>query len=281
MPPQQTLPGTMPRWDAHLLINLTHKLNRTIIAKRMHHGPLQIQKAFYPEGPVCHLYLLHPPGGIVGGDTLDINITLNTHAQGLLTTPAATKFYRSNGAQSQQIVRLNVQANAALEWLPLETILFNATQANATTQIHLHSDASYIGWDIVCFGLPAAKESFSQGYFRQNYQIWRDNKPLVMERGNFTGGDAIFQAHWGLANFPVMATLTATPATQAILHTVRERVKNPANALFSSTLINDVLVCRYLGQQAELAKTHFIKVWSVIRPSINNRPICIPRIWHT
>ncbi|MGB5651682.1 MAG: urease accessory protein UreD, partial [Sedimenticolaceae bacterium] len=78
----------------------------TVLAERQRHGPLAVQRPFYPEGGVCHVYLLHPPGGVVGGDVLGIDVKLAQGAQALITTPGATKFYRSAGALARQTQRI-------------------------------------------------------------------------------------------------------------------------------------------------------------------------------
>ena len=94
---------------------------RTILSRRSHRGPLMVQRPFTPEGPeLPHVYLLHPPGGIVAGDTLAIDARLGEGCHALLTTPAAAKVYRSRPAadRSRQVQRLSAGPGSSLEWLP-------------------------------------------------------------------------------------------------------------------------------------------------------------------
>ncbi len=268
-------------WKAHLNLVFENRVQRTVISHYKHQGPLQIQKPFYPEGLVCHVYLLHPPGGIVGGDHLSIDISAQPNAHCLLTTPAAGKFYRSNNREASQQVNITINDHAALEWFPQETILFNACQAKTKTTIQLGNNSKFIGWELTCFGRPAAGERFSKGYYKQQFELWRNNKPLLLERTHLRGDEEAFNAHWGLNGFTVMATLIASPAHKTHLTNVRENLTTLENEVLSVTLIGDVLVCRYLGTQAEIAKQRLIEVWKIIRPSIMQRPTCIPRIWAT
>ena len=106
-------------WLARLQIDYTlHE--GTSRAHHQHVGPLRILQSLYPEGPaVCHNVLVHPPGGLVGGDTLDLEVHVGPQAHGLLTTPGATRFYRSAAEPARQNTYLRLAAGARLEWLPL------------------------------------------------------------------------------------------------------------------------------------------------------------------
>ena len=108
-------------WSAKLHLNFIEKDKKTVLQQRKHQGPLQVQKPFYPEeNGACHVYLLHPPGGVVGGDNLDVKIEVNPNAKVLITTPAACKFYRSGGSTAYQKQSIKVAARGILEWFPLE-----------------------------------------------------------------------------------------------------------------------------------------------------------------
>jgi len=268
-------------WKASIHLELEKRFNRTVISQYQHEGPLLVQKPFYPEGPVCHVYLLHPPGGIVGGDHLNIDISVINDAHCLITTPAAGKFYRSNGKKSSQQVNIGVDSHCAMEWFPQETILFDACLASTKTKIRLGRQAKFIGWELTCFGRPASGETFSRGHYKQQFELWRNNKPLLLERTYIQGDADILTAHWGLNGFTVMATLVATPVNKEYVTKVRQDLETAENELLSITLIDDVLVCRYLGAHAEIAKQRLTEVWKIIRPAIMQRPACIPRIWAT
>jgi PAS domain S-box-containing protein len=145
---------------------------RTVLAARRHAGPMLVQKALYPEGEtVCHNIVLHPPGGIVGGDRLDITLDLQPLAHAVITTPGATRFYRSAGAAGIQHVQGTLGHGARLEWLPLESIAHSGCIAHNHAQFLLANDAEMIGWDVLALGLPAAGEAFSTGRFEQHLEL--------------------------------------------------------------------------------------------------------------
>lgn len=276
-----------PGWQARLTLGFQRQGPRTILAQRAHQGPLQVQRPFYPEGEtVCHVALLHPPGGVVGGDELRIAIALDASAQALLTTPAAGKFYRSAGPLARQTQHLTVAPGAALEWLPQENIVYAGARVHALTRIELHGDARFLGWEILCLGRPAAGERFTTGDCRQDLELWRDGEPLYLEHGRYAGGDAVLDARWGLQGQPVTATLLCAPAMPGQVEVVRagwESLATPAaqGELATVTQLDGCLICRYLGPSAARARRFFIVAWGLLRPAILDRPPCPSRFWTT
>ena len=278
---QQQTQAQTKGWEAKLDLGFEQRGSRTVLAQRTHVGPLVVQKPFYPEGPVCHVYIIHPPGGVVGGDKLFINVTSLEQAHVLITTPAANKFYRSGGPLAQLQQRLTVEADAALEWLPQETILFNGSAVQSSTRIDVDSNSAVIGWEITCLGRPASGEKFTHGLFRQQFELWKQQQPLLIERSLLQGGHPVLNSPWGLQAFTVTATLLAYPADKALLELARSAITTNSDSMCSATLVEEVLVCRYLGHHGEQAKAVFTTLWSAIRPALLNRPACVPRIWKT
>jgi len=268
-------------WHAHLKLELSRRANRTIVTRREHQGPLVIQKPFYPEAGTCHLYLLHPPGGLVGGDVVSLQVKLHENSHCLITTPGATKFYRTDGNLALQQQLFSITDHSLLEWLPQETIAFNQTQAQMTTRIDMSDKAKFIGWEITCLGRRASEEAFSAGKFIQKLALYQATKPLLIERALFQGDHILLRAHWGLANHATVGTMIIAPGSRDLLNKIRTQVQANDNELFSVTLMDNLLVCRYLGPQAYTAKRLFIEVWKVARPVIHNTSACIPRIWST
>ncbi|MEK7322133.1 MAG: urease accessory protein UreD [Pseudomonadota bacterium] len=268
-------------WRARLDLGFESRGGRTVLASRRHHGPLRVQRPFYPEGErVCHVYLLHPPGGLVGGDELVIDVAVNAGASALLTTPAAGKFYRSNGVVARQAQRLRVEQAATLEWLPQESILFDGAHAELSTRVELAAGACFIGWEITVLGRPGAGERFAHGALRQRIELWREGQPLYLERARYEEGAAVLGAPWGLAGHAVSGSLLCVCDGVELLEQVREAVA-PAAGLFSATRLDGMMVCRYLGDHADEARRCFETVWTVLRPALLQRPACAPRIWAT
>lgn len=274
--------GTAEGWRASLALGFRHDGARTVLARRSAYGPLQVQRPFYPEGDVCHVYLLHPPGGIVGGDRLEIAAEIEAGAHALLTTPAAGKFYRSAGRSAEQWQRFAVADGAALEWFPQETVVFDGARARNVTRVELAPGARFIGWEIVCLGRTASGERFGNGLFVQGMEVYRQGRPIFLERNHFDGGGAVLDAPWGLSGWPVTGTLVCAGADESDLTAVRDALgEDEADELTGATLLGEVLLARYVGSVAERARERFIRVWEALRPRKFGRPAQQPRIWST
>jgi urease accessory protein len=264
-------------WRAELRLGFAPRPGRTVLATRAHRGPLVVQRPFYPEGEVAHVYLLHPPGGVVGGDELSISVESQRGAHALLTTPAAGKFYRSDGRVARQDIALSVDAGATLEWLPQEAILFDGAALVSSVRVDLDERARFIGWDMVSLGRPAAGEDYQSGEARSRLQVRVAGEPLLLER--FAIDDRFIRGRWGLAGRPMMATLLAHPCPRESLEAVQALVGDSRE--LGVTLLDELLVVRGIGFRMEALRRVLSEAWRMIRPSVLGREACPPRIWAT
>jgi len=269
-------------WDARLQLEFERVDARTVLATRTHIGPLRVQKALYPEGPeVCQAIIVHPPGGIVGGDALAIDIGLGAEAHAQITTPGAAKWYRSPGARATSLTTLRVGPGALLEWLPQEAILFDGARASIALRIELQPGARYFGWEVVCLGRTASSERFTHGSLRQSLELHREGAPLFCERAVIDGGGRALQSGAILGNAPVFGTMVATgmTVTNELLAACRAVLCDEGDGAI--TRLPDVLVGRYRGDSASAARTYFANLWRLLRPHLAGRDAVIPRIFST
>ncbi len=292
-------------WRARLTLDFKASAGRTFLARRKHEGPLVVQRAFHPEGDgVAHVYLLHPPGGVVGGDELVLEAHVGEGAHALLTTPGATKLYRSGGPTAALQNTLRVAKGAVVEWFPQETIVFSGARAAQSLSVELESSASgpqgtFVGWDIVCLGRPGSGETFARGHYVSRIQLQRGTTPLYLERLEVEGGTAFQEAAWGLRGAPVLGTFFASVTAERWSRAL-ESIETMRATLTPSTVNGEwlgltalatpapletprsgTLVGRYLGPSAERAKAFFIELWRALRPLLLGRPALPPRIWAT
>ena len=272
-------------WHASLQLDYTLEGTRTV-ARHAHNGPLRILQSLYPEGDaVCHNVLVHPPGGLVGGDTLDITATVGPGAHGLVTTPGATRFYRSTGERALQRTHLTLAEGTRLEWLPLEALCYNACNAENHLTLNLAPGAECMGWDVTALGLPHAGQPFETGRFVQHIEApgrW-------LERGVIDAADhRLLESPLGLAGQRCMASLffvVGTPLERARRDTALDaaRAVMDAHALKASAGATSpngqVLVVRALAPQVEPAMQLLQQVRAAWRAALWQLCAEPPRIW--
>lgn len=266
-------------WVGSVSLDFARSGSRTIVARRRHQGPLQVQRAFHEPDGSCQVYLIHPPGGVVGGDQLELRVAAGLDSRALVTTPAATKLYRSNGQTARLEQRFELARGARVEWLPLETIVYDGARAASHTTVQLAESSEFVGWEVICLGHD--ERGFQGGRLVQTWRLERQGLPLWSERLDLSGGGAMLSAPWGLAGRPVVGTLVATGARGDLVEAIRAVIPPARADWFSVTLLGEVLVCRYLGYSAEAARHFFGKSWALLRDRISGRQANAPRIWAT
>jgi urease accessory protein len=281
-------------WLGHLTLNYRREGDQTLAHDR-HEGPLRVLKRLYPEGPgICHHVLVHPPGGIVGGDVLAMEATLQPGTHALITTPGATRFYKSAGALAEQTLTAKVMDGARLEWLPLETIAYRGCQAENRLRFELAPGAEMMGWDVLALGLPTAQEAFDSpghdhGQFSQHIEL----PGVWVERGTVRGRDALLlDSPLGWAGRRVMGTMwfaagqaLAQARREALLEVARELIDAGSGELgliAGATAAHDeVIVLRALGERVEPVMQLLTSVWARWRETGWALAPCPSRVWRT
>jgi urease accessory protein len=274
-------------WHAKLAINYRLEQGRTV-ARHEHSGPLRLLQSLYPEGDaVCHNVLVHPPGGLVGGDTLDIKVHAQTGTHALITTPGATRFYRSEGAVALQRTHLALEPDARIEWLPLEAICYSGCLAENRLTMDLAPGAELIGWDVTALGLPQAKQPFDLGRFCQHIEV----PGVWLERGRLDASDSrLLTSPLGLAGMQCIASIFFI--TGSALHRERKQAAlDSARALISAhPLANtagvtsphpQIIVARVLAPLVEPAMELLRAIRATWHVDMWNKPASPPRIWST
>ncbi len=272
-------------WHAELDLSYSVESGRCV-ARHHHNGPLRVLKALYPEGEtVCHNVLVHPPGGLVGGDTLTVCASVAEGAHGLVTTPGAARFYRSDGDLARQHSTLTLAPGARMEWLPLESLLYSGCLAENRLTMNLAPGAELLAWDVTCLGLPHAGLAFERGHYTQHIEI----PGVWLERGLLRADDRhLINSPLGLAGNSCVATLffaSGEPMERGrrerALDAARECISasNVASTAGATSPNRQVLAMRVLAPFSEPAMVLLRSVWSVWRQELWGRAAIAPRIW--
>jgi urease accessory protein len=274
-------------WHGHLNLRYALDGHRTVAFDR-HHGPLRVLQRLYPEGEsICHHVLVHPPGGLVGGDVLEVEAELAAGTHALITTPGATRYYRSAGQPAVQQVRARLAENARLEWLPLETIAYRQCRGENHLRFDLAPSAEMIGWDVLALGLPATGEPWDQGRYTQHLTlpgVWREQAVIDAQDRR------LLDSPLGWAGRRVLGTLWFA-AGSALPHDRRTRLLDEARAVLAASPLSatagvtsphaGTVVLRVLADRVEPVMQGLIAVRHAWRAAAWQRPLHVPRIWRT
>jgi urease accessory protein len=272
-------------WHGHLSLHYTRDGERTIALDR-HHGPMRVLQRLYPEGPgICHHVLVHPPGGIAGGDVLEVDARLDGGTHAVVTTPGATRFYRSAGAPAVQRTRLQLGDGARIEWLPLETLAYCDCVAENHVSLQLDRGGEAMGWDMLALGLPASGQPFERGSFLQHLEVpghW-------LERGLIDATDArLLDSPLGWAGRRVLATLWFVAGSElpngrrdALLEAARGCIAASTLAATAGATSphGRVVVLRALAERIEPAMALLVQVRAAWRAAAWKLAAEPPRIW--
>ncbi len=274
-------------WRAQLKLDYTQEAGRTV-ARFAHDGPLRILQSLYPEGnAVCHNVLVHPPGGLVGGDTLSVQVSAGGNSHGLITTPGATRFYKSDSELALQEIEVNLRDQARLEWLPLETLCHDGCIGENRLRMDLAPQAEFIGWDVTALGLPYAKAPFERGSFLQHLEM----PGVWLERGRIDALDArLMHSPLGLAGNSCMASLFFVAGSK-IDRARKQQALDVARAIVDSHVLRasagatspngQVVIVRVLAPLVEPAMQLLKAVWASWRAELWGMTPSTPRIWST
>jgi urease accessory protein len=272
-------------WHARLSLDYGLEAGRCV-ARFQHEGPLRILQSLYPEGDaVCHNVLVHPPSGLVGGDLLQVDVSAAAGTHGLVTTPGATRFYRSLGEPAVQQTTLKLAAGARLEWLPLEALCYSGCLAENRLDMRLAPGAEVMGWDVTALGLPEAGLPFVQGSLLQQLSL----DAVWLERGRIEAADArLMDGPLGLAGHRCLATLFLACGSE-MTRERRERALGLAREVIEAHPLagqagatapgpQEVLV-RVLAPLVEPALDLLKAVRNAWRPGLWEMPAHQPRGW--
>lgn len=285
----QSAPGQtrLARWHAALNLQFIKKSGRTYLAKKSHVGPLVLQKTLHPEGDaVCHGIVIHPPGGVAGGDSLSLTAHVQEHGHAILTTPGAGKWYKANGQSASQHLEFAVAEHATLEWLPQENILFDGSEVKFSANVSLSEGAKFASWEILCFGRQAHSECWQSGAMHQKVSISRNGRLIWQECAHLRPQQLPMKSIIGLANNTVSASfVVAAGAVPTYLleacKAIKPNLALELHARYGVTALPEIFCARYVGQSSQSARQYFEQLWQLLRPWYAEVEAHKPRIWNT
>ncbi|NQV54364.1 MAG: urease accessory protein UreD [Rhodospirillales bacterium] len=247
------------------------------------HDPVRVLFPTPRPGDITEAAIVTTSGGLVGGDRIDIELRVGSGGKVLAIAQAAEKIYRSAGEDCLIDVKLNAGESTWLEYLPQETILFDGARLRRTTTLNLDSGARILAGEMVVFGRIGSGERMRSGFVRDAWdvsvagrRVWADALHLDGEIGQAVDHPA------GLNGANALATAVyAAPDAAEYLDFARESLSagNPG-FLAGATLVNGLLVARWIGIDAQEMRAAFAEYWAGLRHRAQGLPETMPRLWH-
>ena len=245
--------------------------------------PLRVLFPDVPEGEIPTAVLVTTSGGLVGGDRLDVSVSVGDGAEAMMFGQAAEKVYRSAGPTCRIAVELSVGRDGWLEWLPQETILFEGARLERRTLIEIAPGAHALAGEILVFGRIAGGERLSHGLVRDAWEVrrqgrlaWADALRLEDDMASVLADPACFDGATAYATIVHAGDDAAGRLDLARFLLVQDGGGLRAGA----TVVNGVLVARWLGRDAETLRRAFGDFWAAFRAAAGGLRNILPRLWH-
>ena len=264
-------------------IGFVHSDGITRLDHLYQHDPVRVLFPDPPEGDIPQATLITTSGGLTGGDQISLQIKAGPGARAMAIAQAAEKIYRSAGGDTQINLTLGAAADSWLEYLPQETILFDGARLSRLSRVQVTGSAQLLAGEIIVFGRRGSGEIYGCGYLRDAWEIYRD-ETLVWADAVLLEDDISGPLNHpaGFDGAAAMATAVYSgPDAATYLDPTREILNtNPDGVRSSATMVNDLLIVRWLGEDALSLRTVFGNFWQQFRHQAAVLPASLPRLWH-
>lgn len=277
----ETLTGVSVHGKAQ--VKFTGRDGVTGLQRLFHTDPLKILFPTFVPGDIPLAAVATTSGGLVGGDWLELELSVSEGASAQFMPQAAEKVYRSTGADSLITVDIDVGTDCWLEWLPQETIIFDRGRLRRRTRLDVAGNGRAFAGEMLVFGRTASGEQLTTGLVRDSWEIRRDGCLVWADSFHMEDDLAAVIAHPACLNGAVAMATAVLVADDAA-----DRLK-PARALLGEpikgircgiTEVNGILVTRWLAEDAQALRKHFGKYWAEFRHLAAGLPAALPRLWH-
>lgn len=218
--------------------------------------------------------LINTAGGTACGDAYFIAARAQAGAHLVLTTPAAEKVYRSDGATATVDAELTLEAGSVLEWMPQETILYDAARLSRRFRVEMAGDCSLTMVEAVAFGRAAHGERMASGLLNDRWTIRRDGRLIYADALRLEGmiGDDLARPAIGGGAGAVATIVHVSPDAGGRLEGLRGLLET-CSCECGASAWNGLLVARFAADGIGPLRRDLARVLSGFRGA------ALPRVW--
>jgi urease accessory protein len=248
--------------------------------------PLRVLFPIPEAGDPVQAAIVTTSGGLVAGDHLDIAVRVDRGASAHVTASAAEKIYRSTGATTVVRQSLTIADGGVLEFLPLETILFDGARLRRDTVVEIGVSAAFLGGEIVVFGRRARGERFATGLLRSVWEVrcegrlaWGDALHLDGDIAATLDDPACFD---GAGGFAALILVPGGRDPQQFIDGARAVQASAASPDLraGATVLDGLLIARWLAAYPLPLRRAYGDLACHLRAAAMGLPCRLPRIWH-
>lgn len=269
------------RAQGSLVIAFVAHEGRTRLADLYQASPC---RALFPDvatNEIPQAVMVNSAGGLVGGDRIDLAVTLGSGAAATVTTQAAEKIYRSLGDDCTVTAALRVGPGAELEWLPQESILFDGARLDRRLTISLDPSSRLLATETVLFGRSARGERLTYGHLHDSWALRIGDRLVWADAIRLSGDIAAARTRpFGFGDAAGYATLVIAGRDAAdYLEAARAAVAAAPASSGGATLVNGVVILRYMDADAARLRISVARSACALRAVVMGRAPQLPRAW--
>ncbi len=131
--------------------------------------------------------LVNTSGGLAGGDSMSIQVSVQKDADLTLTSQACDRVYKSLGQDAVINLDFTVEDNASLVWAPQETILFNNARLNRKLNVNLEESSRFLAIEAVVWGRELMGETMQEGALQDSWRVHVEGQLIHAENLRLKG----------------------------------------------------------------------------------------------
>ncbi|MBO6825331.1 MAG: urease accessory protein UreD [Sneathiella sp.] len=281
LPYKQGVTPRLARSEGQVEVSIIQKNGNSVIKRLFQSGCGRVRFPEVDHKDLPEAVLINTSGGLTGGDGMAYRLSAEAGAGLTVTGQAAEKIYKSLGDPVHINSDITVGADAYLEWMPQETILFDRSHLDRLNRVELEETATFLGVEANVFGRTAHGEVVRDIKIRDAWQVRRGGKLIWFDRFLFDGNAHEELSRPALLNGAVaMGTIICAGKNVAeLVDPLREKSEEMESRVGISALEDDFIILRIMDENAARFRVHMMTIIRVLRNSLRGGDNPMPTVW--